>query len=406
MSGEGPGASPPESAPPPRIADLVALPPDQWARLLVHARAALNDLEEAAVTRRVQRLRASPTSRLAGGRMRRELAEELAGGGPAWRGVVERVRASEDGELGWLLEGQRPPAAPRRPSAPAAPSPDPELEASLEAARDRARQLREERDAARRRVRGAEARVESLEGEVRELEEALAGERERARELEAALDRAAEERERAVDRERRRVERELSELREDLRTHRRRQQRRREEELRQQRAQEAAREAERAREPAGEGAAAGAVPGRPSRLPANVAPGTVEAARELLEPGRLVLVDGYNLTREHREHLDLEQQRTWLIRVLEGLAARRRVRPRVYFDGQGGPAGPWAAARGVQVRFSAEGTTADDEIVFAVAALPPDTPALVVTDDRELIERVEAYSVDRVGTRAFLSAAE
>ena len=50
---------------------------------------------------------------------------------------------------------------------------------------------------------------------------------------------------------------------------------------------------------------------------------------------------------------------------------------------------------GVEVRFTAGGVIADDEIVFAVAAT--DAPVLVVTDDAELVARVRAEGGNTVG---------
>jgi len=47
------------------------------------------------------------------------------------------------------------------------------------------------------------------------------------------------------------------------------------------------------------------------------------------------------------------------------------------------------------VRFTADGTIADDEIVFAVAAT--DEPVLVVTDDAELRARVQAEGGNTIG---------
>jgi predicted RNA-binding protein with PIN domain len=92
--------------------------------------------------------------------------------------------------------------------------------------------------------------------------------------------------------------------------------------------------------------------------------------------------------------LSLAEQRAWLVNGLAALAARLRVEPVVWFDtAAAGPPGG-ERARGVSVRFTHPGVTADDEIVLEVAASPPDEPLLVVTDDRELRDRLREHRVD------------
>src|SRR5690606_19414550 len=103
---------------------------------------------------------------------------------------------------------------------------------------------------------------------------------------------------------------------------------------------------------------------------------------------------------------DLAAQRDWLVGLLARLAARYRVRPTVYFDGAQASGGrPPAGGRAVEVRYTAAGLTADDEIVFAVEAMEPRTPVLVVTDDRELAGRVAALRADVIGTGPLVWAA-
>ncbi|MCC5947677.1 MAG: NYN domain-containing protein [Nitriliruptoraceae bacterium] len=144
--------------------------------------------------------------------------------------------------------------------------------------------------------------------------------------------------------------------------------------------------------------------GRPSRLPAEVVAGTTEAARLLLHRGRRVLVDGYNVTKQHQGSLTLEGQRAWLVRLLATLVARRGVAPTIVFDGQVSSGGrPPMGAREVAVVFTPAGITADDEIVLAVDAT--DEPIVVVSDDRELVARVRALGADVLDTRSFLGAA-
>ncbi|MFP4636419.1 MAG: NYN domain-containing protein, partial [Nitriliruptoraceae bacterium] len=253
----------------------------------------------------------------------------------------------------------------------------------------RAARLNEELEGARRRIAELEQQLEAVRGQLEEHEA---------------------ERGRALERERRRRDAEVARLEQQLTAAR--------SELEEQR-QAARRQAAR---PAASGRGAQAassterrvgepepsddrfVPGRPSRLPGDVVAGTTEAASLLLHPGRKVLVDGYNVTRQHRGHLDLERQRTWLTQLLATAAATRRIRPVVVFDGEragGGRAG--VGSRDVEVRFTPAGITADDELVLDVEG--SDEPVVVVTDDRELAGRVAACGADVIGTVAFLGAA-
>src|SRR5690606_22221751 len=82
--------------PPPTVEALVGLPADAWAALLPTIRAALNDVDEAVATPAIRRLRAAPTGRLAGGRVRKEVCALLAEGGPAWAALYRRLMADDD----------------------------------------------------------------------------------------------------------------------------------------------------------------------------------------------------------------------------------------------------------------------------------------------------------------------
>jgi hypothetical protein len=396
------------AASPPTAQALLAIAPDDWAWLLGVIRGALHDLPDDRVTAEIERFRASPASRLAGGRMRTRLARLIADGGPVWFSVhaaLGEVEAPDS--LAWLRSGARPgpPSDPAGPgTARAAPGAEPADTDAVRRLKARARSLRDERDDARRRLRGAEARAEALTSELAELTAALEHERERSRRLEAELAAAAEERTRQVERERRRGESRLAELEAELREVRRRDEARRQERARRQRAREIA-EARAEEEAAAhtrrdEAEVAKVRPGRPTSLPSTIARGTREEAAALLGPGRLVLIDGYNVTLQHQQGLTLEQQRAWLVQVAASLAARRRVRPTVVFDGRGGGGSAGGGSRGVAVIFTPSGTTADDEIVLAVQAT--DEPVVVVTDDNELRDRVRVHGADVLHVPPFL----
>lgn len=399
----------PSVPPPPAVQDLLAIPADDWAWLLVRVRRAWQDLDDAVAGPEVQRLRASPASRLAGGRMRQALAGLVAGGGAPWSAVHAVLRDDPPPDrLQWLVAGSRPAGAGARPHPRPTPSPARD-DGELRRAKERARGLRQELEDVRRQLAGAEARADQLEERLAAVSDELAGERDRTERLTAEAAELRDEQPRAVERERRRSERRIAELESELQAVRRRDETRREQRAREERARQLAEE--RAREETASverrrrQPAAGVRPGRPTALPEGVAPGTREEAEALLGPGRLVLVDGYNLTLSRRSQLSLEEQREWLIRLLSGLASRRRVRPRVVFDGRGGGGGgrPGDAARGVAVVFTPAGVTADDEIALAVEAT--DEPIVVVTDDRELRDRVRARGADLLRADQFLRAA-
>jgi predicted RNA-binding protein with PIN domain len=429
-------AGPDGDVPPPAAGALEALPSDDWAALIPAIRAGLQELADHEVTPTIRRLRAAPTSRLAGGRVRRELCAVLARGGPPWVAVVTELEA-RDGlppALSGLARGQggtdQGSAMPRsvarsddteaslrrprddadraRVDADRARVDADRARADAERARARLREVRDERDAARRQAAGAERRATAAETALEGLRDELAqGERRRS-ELEQALADAADERRRAVEREARRREAEVERLRTELASLRRAEEAqrlaaRRRDDARRQAARRAQETQAQARREALEQRTSRIRPGRPSVLPAGVAPDTAEAVDALLHPGRLVLVDGYNLTLQHQGHLPLETQRTWLTQLLATLAAQRRVRPVVVFDGERAGGGrPLTGSREVEVRFTPAGIAADDEVVLTVEAT--DEPVLVVTDDRELRARVLAGGADVVGTAPFLGA--
>lgn len=400
--------------PAPSPAALAALDADAWARLVTHTRAACEALPEPGVE--VGAVLAASVARLAGGRGRRQLTTLLAAGDAPWQALAERLVGEPDGPalLAQLTPGPPDPAD----GGPGGGADAAALTAALAAARqtaERDRQrlvaVRDARDDLERRLDGTRAALAAARRETDELAAQLAAAQARITTLEAAEAEHATALEQAVARERRRRDAEVRELQTELTALRRE------------------RETWRARSGAAPGGAARAaplhprddpsgagvppeaeldgaqtdrfVPGRPSRLPRGVVPGTRPAAEALLHAGRLVLVDGYNVTRTHRAHLDLEAQRRWLVQLTANLAAARRIRPIVVWDGERAGGGrPAVAGRGVEVRFTAAGITADDELVFSVEAT--DEPVVVVTDDRELTARVRAAGADVLPTAAYL----
>lgn len=385
---------------------------DDWARLLPAIRGALHDVAREHDDDEAARLADTSFARLAAGRGRDRLIARLAVDGPVWAALARRLDPPTlPSGLRWLVEpGAEAPDTPRD-AAPGSSAGDPR---QRRRDRERLRDARDERDRARRRAEGAEVRAAAAEAKVAELEAALGRAHDRIADLRAALADADRDRDRVVERERRRAAAEIAGLREDLRRLRRDEERRRQAARRE---DDPSRQAPPTGGPRARPAAGGRpgveldvpdrpIPGRPTRLPASIHRGTTAEVEALLHRGRLVLVDGYNLSRQHRGHLRLHEQRDWLVRHLTGLAARRGVQVEVVFDGQVASAGARAGqrSRDVQVSFTPAGVTADDEIVFAVEALPLDRPVTVVTDDQGLRARLRPYQVDLLHTTPFLLA--
>lgn len=131
-------------------------------------------------------------------------------------------------------------------------------------------------------------------------------------------------------------------------------------------------------------------PAEPLKLPPGLAPDRPEAIEWLLrlpDPVR-VIVDGYNLTYLlDRADFHGGEARRRLVSLLGRLATRRPHRFLVVFDSDQPPGSP-ARMGDVEVAFTS-GEKADDRIV-QLAGAGLDLPVVVVTNDRELRERVEA----------------
>ncbi len=381
------------SATPVDVDALVALDARSWAQLLRSLRL-LDGLPDP-----LGPLLEGPTSELSSGPRRRQLCEALAAAG-AVRDRLLEDRALPVAVLA-ALGSVADPAAGHDPdrlgphgedlkvAAQGADDPD-------ERAEQRARALRRSLEEERRRREGAEARAltaQSRADELRAERDALRGELE-AREAELrvardAVDQAAARAERRAGSRVTDLERELASERSALAALRREHDRSRSE------LEAAVAELETLRSRSAPArAAAPASHGRPLVLPPELEDGTTEAARWLLERATLLLVDGYNAALLLRPGRPLEEQRRWLVDRLRPLATRGGAAPVVVFDGAG-VSGTMRDTGGVEVRFTAGGVIADDEIVFAVAAT--DAPVLVVTDDVELVARVRAEGGNTVG---------
>ncbi|HWH35398.1 MAG TPA: NYN domain-containing protein [Acidimicrobiales bacterium] len=150
---------------------------------------------------------------------------------------------------------------------------------------------------------------------------------------------------------------------------------------------------------------------RITRVPRPAPPGilddSIEAAEDLMRAaGAWILVDGYNVTKSARPDLGLAEQRRWLTDAVAGLAARTGARFELVFDGAGARASAPAdrgRRQGVQVRFTAGGTEADDALLGLVEHLPVGNPVAVVSDDRRVREGVRHRGANMVGAMQFLA---
>ncbi|GAA5034579.1 NYN domain-containing protein [Actinopolymorpha pittospori] len=116
-----------------------------------------------------------------------------------------------------------------------------------------------------------------------------------------------------------------------------------------------------------------------------------------------LVVDGYNVTKTAWPVLPLETQRTRLVTMLGGLAARTGAEITCVFDGAKLPAPPPVSApRGVRVRFSPAGVSADDVIRQLVAAEPVGRPVVVVSSDREIADGIRRSGARPVPAEALV----
>lgn len=426
---------------PPDVAAWTGLPDDLFARVAAHARRGLQKLDTVHTTPEVKRLLAIPPSKLVKGGGRRRLVAVMAAGGPVWLAI--RTRMDTDPEL----EAELASALGMGPATGAAG--DDALRDQLDEterrldrmrgqrddARSRRDELRDQRDLARRerdetraRLDGALGRETTMQRRIEALEHQDAQRRARVDELTAAAAAADQDLRRAVEREARRsasrrveLERELATARRDLdranRDVRRLERTRQGESPSKPASPDGAGRGPVTGRPVGRGPGTAGrsvgndatpspveapdvvVPGRPSRLPAGVRLDTREGGVALLTPGRVVLVDGYNVTRSHRPDMSLEQQRRWLVDGVANLATRLKLDATIVFDAHDhGAGGPAPRRRGVTVAWSHPGITADDELVLAVEAMDRTTPVVVVTDDRELRGRLAVLGVDLLQT--------
>ncbi|PZS32160.1 MAG: RNA-binding protein [Pseudonocardiales bacterium] len=137
------------------------------------------------------------------------------------------------------------------------------------------------------------------------------------------------------------------------------------------------------------------------------APGPSFPLEQLLAmPRAHLIIDGYNVTKTGYGDLPLEAQRQRLVSRLGAVAAQTGAEVTVVFDGaERLPVAP-ASPRGVRVRFSDIGQTADDLIGLLVGAEPLGRPVVVVSTDGEVADAARGAGAHPVASAALLAHLE
>jgi predicted RNA-binding protein with PIN domain len=145
---------------------------------------------------------------------------------------------------------------------------------------------------------------------------------------------------------------------------------------------------------------------RPVALPPGVLDDSVAAAEHLLRaPGVLLLVDGYNVSKEAWPSLSIAVQRSRLVDALAELHARCGAEIEVVFDGAETELPAVAAARAaVRVRFSPGGVEADDVLLDLVDRVPVERPVLVASSDKRVRDGARQRGANALGARQLLAA--
>ncbi|MDX1708578.1 MAG: NYN domain-containing protein [Desulfobacterales bacterium] len=124
-----------------------------------------------------------------------------------------------------------------------------------------------------------------------------------------------------------------------------------------------------------------------------------------------IIIDGYNLIRQSASLSRLDEQDILLGReaLVDMLAAYRKIKPHpitVVFDGQHSPnfSKRQHRQKGIAIRFSPRGTSADDVIKRMVRKQRE--KALVVSSDREIIHFAASCGAATISSRRFEARVE
>jgi predicted RNA-binding protein with PIN domain len=145
---------------------------------------------------------------------------------------------------------------------------------------------------------------------------------------------------------------------------------------------------------------------RPLRMPPGMFEDSTEAAEHLVRvPGVLLLVDGYNVSKQGWPDLDLPLQRERLVGGLVTLQARTGARIEVVFDGVDDASWRGRTAPGrLRVEFTPTGVEADDRILDRLAGTPAHHPVVVVSNDHRIRDGARGRGANVLRAEQLLAA--
>lgn len=153
-------------------------------------------------------------------------------------------------------------------------------------------------------------------------------------------------------------------------------------------------------------------PARPTRrrrasLPGGMLDDSPEAVAWLLrQPGAVLIVDGYNVSKAQWPDVPAAEQRDRLVAALRQMATRTGGRVDVVFDGAEGVshAGRGTARDPVHIRFSDPDVEADDDIIALVSELASGVLVAVASSDNRVRAGAARGGANLVHARQLLEA--
>ena len=140
---------------------------------------------------------------------------------------------------------------------------------------------------------------------------------------------------------------------------------------------------------------------RPLAVPGQARGDEQATAEFLIRSGAIVIVDGYNVTKQVWPDEPLIDQRSRLLDAVDDVARRFSTEIVVVFDGADVVGANAAKHRLARVTYSPAGVIADDVIRDEVGAVPPTRAVVVVTDDRQIQGDVKRAGANVLGSMAF-----
>ncbi len=126
------------------------------------------------------------------------------------------------------------------------------------------------------------------------------------------------------------------------------------------------------------------------------------ALTEIFKQQKLILlIDGYNVSLNSFQNLNLELQRERTISCAANIESRFATNCTVIFDGDSNTTRASMRSK-VHVVFSPAGTTADDVIIERISMTPNDRPIVLVTNDQNLKRRAKGLGCQTISTNTFV----